>query len=84
MIGMSKITTNSFQEMQAIFYGCGPSIQRALRNLEFTNINIYPLIAHVLVLQVGNKMDADFKVLEGILKRYVAVNPQIAMIFVLH
>ena len=53
--------------MRAIFYAEGPDIRPAATVAPFENINIYPLIAKILGLQIG-AIDGDVKVLQGILK----------------
>lgn len=59
---------NSLPEMQATFYAWGPAFKEHYQVGNFANINIYPLIAHILGLQIDSKIDGKFKVLEGILK----------------
>src|SRR5580704_12755905 len=53
--------------MRAIFYAEGPDIRPGATVEPFENINIYPMIAKILGLQIG-AIDGDVKVLEGILK----------------
>jgi hypothetical protein len=53
--------------MRAIFYVEGPDIRPGATVAPFENINIYPLIAKILGLQIGT-IDGDVKVLQGILK----------------
>jgi len=59
---------NSLPEMQATFYAWGPAFKEHYVINNFSNINIYPLIAHILGLNIDSKIDGKFKVLEGILK----------------
>ncbi|HEY5462903.1 MAG TPA: ectonucleotide pyrophosphatase/phosphodiesterase [Hanamia sp.] len=59
---------NYLPEMQATFYAWGPAFKEHYEIGNFTNINIYPLIAHILGLHIDSKIDGDFKVLEGTLK----------------
>ncbi|WP_034259835.1 ectonucleotide pyrophosphatase/phosphodiesterase [Aequorivita capsosiphonis] len=59
---------NYLPEMQATFYAWGPAFKENYEIGSFTNINIYPLIAHILGLNIDSKIDGDLKVLEGILK----------------
>ena len=59
---------NSLAEMQATFYAWGPAFKEHYQIGNFTNINIYPLIADVLGLNIDSKIDGKLKVLEGILK----------------
>jgi predicted AlkP superfamily pyrophosphatase or phosphodiesterase len=55
------------KSMRAIFYAEGPDIRPGATVAPFENINIYPLIAKILGLQIG-AIDGDLKVLQGILK----------------
>jgi predicted AlkP superfamily pyrophosphatase or phosphodiesterase len=59
---------NFLPDMQATFYAWGPAFKEHYLIDNFANINIYPLIAHVLGLQIDSKIDGNFKVLKGILK----------------
>ena len=59
---------NYLPEMQATFYAWGPAFKQHYEIGNFVNINIYPLIAHVLGLQIESKIDGKFDVLKGILK----------------
>jgi predicted AlkP superfamily pyrophosphatase or phosphodiesterase len=52
--------------MHAIFYAIGPDIRPGVKLEPFENVNVYPLIAQILGLQIG-PMDGDLKVLQGIL-----------------
>ncbi|AFL82929.1 putative AP superfamily protein [Belliella baltica DSM 15883] len=57
-----------YKEMGAIFYAKGSKIKEGKTIKAFQNIHIYPLIAHILGLQVPQDIDGDFEVLEKILK----------------
>lgn len=59
---------NSWQEMQASFYAWGPAFKKNLKIKSFENVNVYPLIAHILGLSYDFKIDGDLNVLKGILK----------------
>jgi len=59
---------NYLPEMQATFYAWGPAFKEHYEIENFANINIYPLIAHILGLHIYSKIDGNFKVLEGTLK----------------
>jgi predicted AlkP superfamily pyrophosphatase or phosphodiesterase len=59
---------NSLPEMQATFYAWGPAFREHYEIGNFANINIYPLVAHILGLTIDSKIDGNFKVLKGILK----------------
>ncbi|HET7117743.1 MAG TPA: ectonucleotide pyrophosphatase/phosphodiesterase [Hanamia sp.] len=60
---------NYLAEMQATFYAWGPAFKQHYEIGNFANINIYPLIAHVLGLNIESKIDGKFEVLKGILKQ---------------
>ena len=71
--GRKNAATHGFdnytQEMQATFYAWGPAFKENFKINNFENINIYPLIAHMLGLQFEkDKIDGDFNVLKPILK----------------
>jgi hypothetical protein len=53
--------------MRAIFYAEGPDIRADVTLEPFENVNIYPLIAKILGLQIG-PIDGDLHVLEGVLR----------------
>lgn len=55
-------------EMKATFYAWGPEFKNNLKIGEFTNINVYPLIAEILGLKIDQPIDGKLKVLKGILK----------------
>lgn len=59
---------NSLPEMQATFYAWGPAFKEHYEIGNFANINIYPMIAHILGLKIKDKIDGDFNVLKEILK----------------
>lgn len=59
---------NSLPEMQATFYAWGPAFKEQYEIGNFANINIYPMIAHILGLKIEDKIDGDFNVLKEILK----------------
>lgn len=64
---------NAKQEMQATFYAWGPAFKKNFKINNFENINVYPLIAHILGLQydektLGHTIDGKLEVLQPILK----------------
>ena len=59
---------NYLPDMQATFYAWGPAFKQKYQMGNFQNIHIYPLIAHILGLNVDNKIDGKMKVLKKILK----------------
>jgi len=55
------------KSMRAIFYAEGPDIRPGATVAPFENVNVYPMIAKILGLQIG-AVDGDVKVLQGILR----------------
>jgi hypothetical protein len=53
--------------MRGIFYAVGPDLKSGVRIPAFENVNIYPLITHLLGLNAP-KTDGSLEVLKGILK----------------
>lgn len=53
--------------MKALFVVAGPDIRGGVTVQPFDNVNVYPLIARILGLPVGN-IDGDLKVLQIVLK----------------
>lgn len=58
---------NDYPEMHATFYAWGPAFKSHYTIGTFDNVNIYPMIAHILGLNVAHKIDGDFNVLKNIL-----------------
>lgn len=59
---------NDMPDMQATFYAWGPAFKEGMIINSFENVHIYPLLAKVLGLSYGHKVDGDLKVLMPILK----------------
>lgn len=59
---------NDIPEMQATFYAWGPAFKSGYKIPSFENINVYPLVAHLLGLNILCRVDGNFSVLEDILK----------------
>lgn len=59
---------NSEKEMHASFYAWGPAFKSSMKIPTFENVNVYPLIAHILGLNYNFTIDGNFNVLQGILK----------------
>ena len=71
--GRKNAATHGFdnytQEMQATFYAWGPAFKENFKINNFENINIYPLVAHLLGLSFDpNSIDGKLEVLKPILK----------------
>lgn len=55
-------------EMRAIFYAKGPNIKPGLKIGPFENIHVYPLIAHILGLEIPDNISGRFEVLKEVYK----------------
>jgi predicted AlkP superfamily pyrophosphatase or phosphodiesterase len=55
------------KSMRAIFYAAGPDIRPGYKLQPFENVDVYPLIAHILGLRVG-QIDGKLDVLRPILR----------------
>ena len=60
---------NSIPDMGATFYAWGPAFRTGLTIQPFENVNVYPLIAHILGLKITEPIDGNLKVLESTLKK---------------
>ncbi len=61
---------NHLVDMRASFMAWGPAFKKGLTIEGFENVNIYPMIAHVLGLEYDeNKIDGKLNVLKPILKK---------------
>ncbi|MBP2616920.1 ectonucleotide pyrophosphatase/phosphodiesterase [Chryseobacterium jejuense] len=67
-VGKHGYNPRTVPEMKATFYAWGPEFKNNMEIGEFTNINIYPLVAEVLGLKIEQPIDGKLKVLEKILK----------------
>jgi len=59
---------NTLPDMGASFYAWGPAIRPGLTIPAFENVNVYPLIAQILGLEITEKIDGNAKVLQPILR----------------
>jgi alkaline phosphatase D len=64
--GMHGYDPATMKTMRAIFYAEGPDIRPGATVKPFENVNVYPLIAHILGLDPP-KVDGSLNVLSGIL-----------------
>jgi len=55
-------------DMRATFYAWGPAFKKKKKIPGFENVDIYPMIAHLLDLKIEQKIDGNFETLKGILK----------------
>ena len=65
-VGMHGYDPASMKTMRAIFYATGPDIRPGSTVKPFENVNVYPLVAHLLGLDPP-KVDGSLNVLSGIL-----------------
>ena len=59
---------NYLPDMGATFYAWGPAFKRGVTVPAFENVNVYPLIAHILGLRVSQPIDGSLKVVNEMLK----------------
>jgi predicted AlkP superfamily pyrophosphatase or phosphodiesterase len=60
---------NNLPDMRATFIAWGPAFKQGTKISGFENVNVYPLIAHILGLQFDEKqIDGKFSVLQSTLK----------------
>jgi hypothetical protein len=71
-VGMHGYDPAHMVEMKAIFFAAGPDIRSGEKVAAFENVNLYPLVAHILGLDISHlttgAVDGDLKVLRGILR----------------
>ncbi len=67
-VGKHGYNPRTTPEMKAVFYAWGPEFKNHLKIAEFQNVNIYPLIAEILGLDVPQSIDGNIKVLKKVLK----------------
>ena len=60
---------NQLQSMKALFIAKGPSFKNNITIDSFENINIYPLITHILNIKPNMKIDGNLKNINHILKQ---------------
>jgi predicted AlkP superfamily pyrophosphatase or phosphodiesterase len=60
---------NAIPDMGATFYAWGPAFKSGLSITPFENVNVYPLIAHILGLKITEPIDGNLKVLDNTLKK---------------
>jgi predicted AlkP superfamily pyrophosphatase or phosphodiesterase len=72
-VGMHGYDATRMQEMKALFIAAGPDIRTGVALEPFENVNVYPLIAKILGLDITNlktgPIDGTFGALGGILKK---------------
>lgn len=58
---------SKMKSMRAIFYAAGPDIRAGYKLPAFENVDVYPLIAHILGLRIG-KIDGSIEPVRGALR----------------
>jgi predicted AlkP superfamily pyrophosphatase or phosphodiesterase len=58
----------SQETMHATFYAWGPQFKKSMSMPPFENVNVYPLVAHILGLTYSDTIDGNLEVLTPILK----------------
>ena len=66
--GVHGYDPRTMPTMRAVFFAAGPDIRVGVIISPFENVNLYPLIAKVLGLQIG-PIDGKLRVLQGILTK---------------
>lgn len=59
---------NKLSDMHAIFYAQGPQFKQHKKYKSFENVNIYPLIAKILGLQITEPIDGKLKPVKRLLR----------------
>lgn len=67
-IGKHGYNPRIVPEMKATFYAWGPEFKNNLVIDEFSNVNVYPLVAKILDLKIDQPIDGKIKVLKKTLK----------------
>lgn len=57
-----------YKDMQGIFYASGPAFKNAYEIPSIKNIHIYPLMCHILGLEIPKDIDGDLNEIKSILK----------------
>ena len=55
-------------EMKAVFYAWGDVFKNNLEISEFSNVNVYPLVAKILGLKISEPIDGKASILQKTLK----------------
>jgi predicted AlkP superfamily pyrophosphatase or phosphodiesterase len=72
-VGMHGYDPASMPEMKAIFYAAGPDIRARVKVAPFEDVNVYPLVANILGLDISHLktgvIDGKLSALRGVLKK---------------
>lgn len=58
-----------YQDMHAAFYIEGPNIMKNLRLEPFENVNVYPLVADLLGLEIKLKIDGQQEIIDQVIEK---------------
>ena len=67
-VGKHGYNPRKTPEMKAVFYAWGDVFKNNLEISEFSNVNIYPLVAEILGLKVSQPIDGSAKTAKKVLK----------------
>ena len=72
LVGAHGYDASRMAEMKAIFFAAGPDIRRGVTVPSFENVNVYPLVAKILGLDIAHlktgAIDGSIEALDGILR----------------
>lgn len=67
-VGKHGYDPRKVSQMRSVFYAMGAQFKNGYVQRSFENVNVYPLIAHILGLEITNEVDGSLKVLKNTLK----------------
>lgn len=67
-VGKHGYDPKTTPEMKATFFAWGPAFKSGITVKEFSNVNVYPLVAELLHLNISQPADGNIKVLRKTLK----------------
>jgi len=67
-VGKHGYNPRTTPEMKAVFYAWGDEFKQNMEIGEFSNVNVYPLVAEILGLKISEPIDGNSKVLKKTLK----------------
>lgn len=67
LAGSHGFDPNTVKEMHAIFIAAGPQVKKGEKIATFENVDVYPLIAKILGLEITEEIDGTTKVADQIL-----------------
>lgn len=67
--GMHGYDTEQVEDMNTVVYAFGPAFDKTAMVKKAKNIHLYPLMAHILSLNISEPIDGDLKILAPLLKK---------------